>query len=128
MTSPASNVSKLAAWLSLFGSFGTLLCCALPSLMVVLGLGATLVGLVGRFPQLVWLSDHKAWLFAISGTLLLITFFVRRWAARQPCPLDAREACEKTRRWSGQVYWAAVGITVFGVIFTYVLPHLLYGA
>ena len=127
MTSPASTANKFTAWLSLFGSFGTLLCCALPSLMVVLGLGATLAGWVGRFPQLVWLSDNKAWLFGISAALLTVTFFVRLWAAKLPCPIDARENCESTRRWSGRVYWFAVGITLFGVIFTFVLPHFLYG-
>jgi hypothetical protein len=128
MTSPASTANKLTAWLSLFGSFGTLVCCALPSLMVVLGLGTTLAGWVGRFPQLVWLSDNKAWLFGISAALLTVTFFVRRWAAKLPCPVEARENCEVTRRWSGWVYWFAVGVTLFGVIFTFVLPHFLYGA
>jgi hypothetical protein len=127
MPSPASSAHKLTAWLSLFGGLSTLLCCALPSLLVVLGLGATLAGWVGRFPQLVWLSEHKDWLFGTALMLLTTTFFVRRWAATLPCPLEARESCEATRRWSGVVYWCAVAITHFGVIFSYVLPHFLYG-
>lgn len=125
---PASNnVRWLSDWLSLFSSFGTLLCCAIPSLLVALGMGATLVGLVGKFPQLVWLSEHKAWLFGSSLTLLFITFFVRRWADKQPCPIEAREACMRTKKWSGIVYWSAVAINVIGVLVTFVMPRLLYG-
>ncbi|MBY0517062.1 MAG: hypothetical protein K2P81_09150 [Bacteriovoracaceae bacterium] len=122
-----NKVSWLSAWLSLFTSFGTLICCAIPSLLVALGMGATLVGLIGQFPQLVWLSEHKAWLFGSSLIMLTVTFFIRRWSANQPCPIEAREACERTKKWSGIVYWGAVGINLFGVIFTFVLPKFLYG-
>lgn len=126
-TLPASNrLSWFADWLSLFSSFGTLICCAIPSLLVVLGMGATLVGLVGKFPQLVWLSEHKAWLFGSSLTLLTITFFVRRYADRQPCPIDAREACTRTKKWSAIVYWTAVAINVIGIFTTFILPRILY--
>ncbi len=118
--------SHAANWLSLFSSFGTLLCCALPALLVMLGMGATLVGLLGEFPQLIWLSEHKAILFGLSLGLLTITFFVRRWSEQQPCPLEAREACQRTKRWSGAVYWCAVMINGVGVFTTFVLPRLLY--
>lgn len=39
--------------LSLFASLGTLVCCALPSLFVLLGLGATLASLLSSAPWLV---------------------------------------------------------------------------
>ena len=52
----------LAPTLSLFASAGTLVCCALPALFVTLGAGAALAGLVGEFPQLVWLSTYKLYL------------------------------------------------------------------
>lgn len=126
-TLPGSKASWLSAWLSLFTSFGTLICCALPSLLVALGMGATLVGMLGQFPQLIWLSDHKAWLFGASLVMLTVTFFVRRWTANLPCPIDAREACERTKKISGVIFWGAVVINLFGVFFTFVLPTLLYG-
>lgn len=130
MSLPLSSGNKanwLSAWLSLFASFGTLICCAIPSLLVALGMGATLVGMIGHFPQLVWLSEHKAYLFGASLVMLTVTFFVRRWAAKLPCPIEAREACERTKKWSGLVYWGAVAINLFGVFFTFVLPKWLYG-
>jgi hypothetical protein len=51
--------SGLLSFLSLFTSFGTLLCCALPSLLVLLGLGATVASLLSAAPWLVSLSHHK---------------------------------------------------------------------
>lgn len=130
MPSPILSASRpnwLSAWLSLFTSFGTLLCCAIPSLLVTLGMGATLVSFLGKFPQLIWLSEHKAWLFGTSLVMLTVTFFVRRWSANRPCPIEAREACERTKKWSGVVFWIAVMINLFGVFFTFVLPQWLYG-
>ena len=44
--------SSLAA---LFASTGTLVCCALPAVLVALGAGAALSSLVAVFPQIVWL-------------------------------------------------------------------------
>jgi hypothetical protein len=57
------NTSKRLSALSLFTSFSTLICCALPALLVALGAGAVLSTLVSHVPQLVWVSEHKqeAW-------------------------------------------------------------------
>lgn len=40
------QVDGILGYLSLFTSLGTLLCCALPSLLVALGLGATVASVV----------------------------------------------------------------------------------
>lgn len=42
-----------ASGLSLLASGSTLVCCALPALLVALGAGATLVTLTSRLPQLI---------------------------------------------------------------------------
>ena len=39
---------------SLFTSFSTLICCALPALLVSIGAGATLAGIISNFPQLIF--------------------------------------------------------------------------
>ena len=62
--------------LSLFTSLGTLLCCALPALMVTLGMGATLAGLIGVFPYITSISDYKEYIFIISGILIFFGFLV----------------------------------------------------
>src|SRR6266436_5528053 len=68
------RASGLLSYLSLFTSFGTLLCCALPSLLVLLGLGATVASFLSLVPWLVTLSHHKSWVFAISGLLIAGNF------------------------------------------------------
>ena len=122
-----SRGSKLYSWLSLFTSFGTLLCCALPSLFIVLGMGATLVSFLGAFPQLIWLSERKEWLFGISFIMLALTFVIKRYSQSSLCPIDQREDCETTKSWSDKVFWGAVIINLFGVIITFVVPKLMYG-
>ena len=66
--------STVLGYLSLFTSFGTLLCCALPSLLVLLGLGATVASVLSSVPWLVTLSRHKDWVFAVSGALIAANF------------------------------------------------------
>jgi mercuric ion transport protein len=57
--------STVLGYLSLFTSFGTLLCCALPSILVLVGLGATVASVLSSVPWLVTISRHKDWVFAI---------------------------------------------------------------
>jgi mercuric ion transport protein len=58
------------SYLSLFTSVGTLLCCALPSLLVLLGLGATVASVLSEAPWLVTMSHHKNWVFIVAGVLI----------------------------------------------------------
>src|SRR3984893_7340859 len=58
------------SYLSLFTSLGTLLCCALPSLLVLLGLGATVASTLAEAPWLVAMSHHKHWVFVVAGCLI----------------------------------------------------------
>src|SRR5947207_4246993 len=93
------RTSGILSYLSLFTSFGTLLCCALPSLLVLLGLGGTVASFLSAVPWLVVLSRHKAWLFSISGLLIignLIYVYVVAPRLRQQglaCPSDAPNTC-----------------------------------
>src|ERR1700745_3500656 len=57
-------------YLSLFTSLGTLLCCALPSLLVLAGLGATVASVLSEAPWLVTMSHHKHWVFIVAGLLI----------------------------------------------------------
>src|SRR6266481_4023744 len=91
---------------SLFTSFGTLLCCALPSLLVLLGLGATVASVLSGAPWLVTLSRHKNWVFGISGVLIAGNFLYvyalapRLQARGGACPVVAPEACTTASRMS----------------------------
>jgi hypothetical protein len=119
-------VKKLVAFLGLFGSLSTLLCCALPALFVALGLGGAFAGLVGAFPQIVWVSKNKGAVFAAAG-LLLIAGGALQWRARfDPCPADPAQAaaCRSARRLSAWVYGASVTLYAVGAFFAFILPAL----
>ena len=60
----------IAPTLALFGSASTLLCCALPALLISLGAGAVMAGLTSAIPGIMWLSAHKDVLFVLSGLLM----------------------------------------------------------
>lgn len=54
----ASRENPLLSYLALFTSLGTLLCCALPSLLVLLGMGATAASFLAALPWLVTLATE----------------------------------------------------------------------
>jgi hypothetical protein len=108
---------------TLLASTATLLCCVLPAVLVSLGAGAVLVGLVSSFPQLVWLSEHKAGVFAIAG-ILLAASGVLIWRARGlPCPVepDAARVCTRLRRISAVLYGVSLVSFAAGSLFAFVL-------
>lgn len=116
--------SFASALLSLFASSSTLVCCALPALLVALGAGAALSSLVSLFPQLVWLSEHKLALFGFAG-LMLLSSAALQWRNRQAtCPADPalRSACLRARRISWRVLCLSVGVYVLGGWFAFLQP------
>ncbi len=115
---------RIISALSLFGSASTLICCALPALLVTIGAGASLVGLLGAFPQLIWFSENKILVFAIAGALLVLTGVAQWQAKKQACPIDPklREACQDSKSWSGPLYFISVAIFSIGAFFAFLAP------
>lgn len=126
MSEPLAERSRAASALSLFTSGGTLICCALPALLVSIGAGAALSSLVAAVPQLVWFSLHKELVFGVGAVMLLAAGLLQWRAKSLPCPLDAglAAACMKTRRTSLRLYFVSVGIYAVGVFFAFVAPLL----
>jgi len=121
-----SRSSLWSSVASLFASSSTLVCCAIPALLVALGAGAALSSLVSVFPQVVWLSEHKLGLFAFAGLMMLASGWLQ-WRSRSaPCPTDPalRNACLKTRKTSRGVYAASVLLYLVGGWFAFVQPWL----
>ena len=133
-TATAHNTTRRSAvlgYFSLFTSVSTLLCCALPSLLVLLGLGASVASMLAFTPWLVVLSRHKVWTFSISGTLIGLSFLnsyylVPRLKGRAPCDVDdERSACQDTSRASKILLWVSAGIYAVGFFVAYALGPLL---
>ncbi|RME45093.1 MAG: hypothetical protein D6795_17115 [Deltaproteobacteria bacterium] len=114
---------KAIAILSLFASTSTLLCCALPTLLVTLGLGAVVAGAVSSLPWLVPLSRHKAWVFLGSGLLIAVNWLlILRGDRRAACAVPADgppSACQVAGRFSRVVLWVSSGLYVVGFVVAY---------
>lgn len=118
--------------LSLFGSLSTLLCCALPSVLVLFGLGATVASVLSAAPWLVALSRHKQLVFAISGVLIAANFaYVYVLAPRlsasssQTCDTGAPSACADASKVSRGILWVSAGLYVTGFFVAFALGPLL---
>ena len=111
---------------SLFASSGTLVCCALPALLVSLGAGAVMSSLAWAVPQLVFLSEHKEALFILAG-LMLAASSALQWRNRHaPCPVDLklRQACLRTRKFTVRMLGVSIAIYAVGGWFAFVQPWL----
>ena len=118
--------SFASSLVTLLASSGTLICCAIPALLVSIGAGAALASFVTVFPQIVWISEYKEIVFAISA-LLMIIGGVLQWRNRNaPCPVDPklRDACLKTRKTSLRIYLASLLILIIGSWFAFIQPLL----
>lgn len=113
---------SFTSYLGLFTSMGTLLCCALPALLVSLGLGASMVALTKAIPQITWIGEHKDYVFGFAFLMLLIssilTYKNRNTPDNITCPIDPklRDACLRGRKYSKNVLilsWVALGVGFF---------------
>ena len=119
------------SWLSLFTSLGTLLCCALPSLLVLIGLGATVASALSAAPWLVSLSHHKHQVFGVAGVLIsgnlayVYALAPKIQARNQACDPLAPAACQTASRFSRVVLWCSVALYLTGGFAAYLLGPLL---
>jgi len=125
--SPMLSMRKMLAvnWLILFTSSATLICCAIPALLVSLGLGAVMIGLVSNVPQLIWISEHKPLVFGIAAFLLVLAGLMQWRSSKLACPADIKlaQACARARKMSNRIY--SISLLAFGVgaWFAFVAPY-----
>lgn len=118
---------KILSVLALFTSTGTLVCCALPALLVSLGMAAVVISAVSAFPWLVPLTRHKAWLFLGTGLLIGLNFYlVYRTQKQLACELGGTgQGCQVAGRWNRGVLWLTVVIYAVGVLMAYLALPLV---
>ena len=116
------NQQSTLSWLALFASTGTLICCALPILLVSLGFGAVVAALTSNFPILITLAEYEPWMFVISGVLLSVVAWVI-WKRPQLCPSDPQLAqrCARSRVWNRRIFWTATSIWLIGFTAAFLL-------
>lgn len=101
--------------LALLLSGGTLICCALPVLLVALGLGTAVAAVTAALPWLVSISHYKVWLFA-AAMLALSAAGVLLYRAGQSCPSDPElaRACARFDRIARTFFWLGVTVWITG--------------
>lgn len=124
---PGSDQSGWLAGLSLLTSLSTLVCCALPALLVTIGAGAVLGGIVSTIPQLIWLSLYKVEVFITAGILQILAGWMIWQARNAPCPADPEKAaaCKTWRRRSRWIYGISVILYLIAAFFAFLADDLL---
>ena len=113
------------SWLTLFFSGGTLVCCALPILLVSMGFGAIAASLTYNIPGLIFLAENKLWTLSLAALLILILAWII-WRPNQNCPADPELAkiCQKTKIWNRRIFYLSLFIWIIGFFFSYLLLPL----
>ena len=111
-----TRVDVALTWVTLFASTGTLVCCALPIILVTLGLGATVAALTNAVPLLLEIAVYKTWVFAGAGAMLVLSAWVM-YRPNRACPSDPELAriCAQTLKWNRRILWTSA--TVWGIGF-----------
>lgn len=122
--------AALFNYFSLFSSFSTLICCALPSVLVLLGMGTTVASLLSAAPWLVDLSRHKIWTFSIAGVLIVMSFVMTyliapRLRQGETCDVDDPTTCGEVSRASRIILWGSAVIWSCGFFVAYLLSPIL---
>jgi mercuric ion transport protein len=122
--------AALLNYFSLFSSFSTLICCALPSVLVLLGMGTTVASLLSAAPWLVSLSRHKIWTFSIAGVLIATSFVMTyliapRLRQGEACDADDPTTCGEVSKISRVVLWGSAFIWSCGFFVAYLLGPVL---
>jgi len=122
--------ATLLNYFSLFSSFSTLICCAIPSVLVLLGMGTAIASLLSVAPWLVSLSRHKIWTFSIAGTLIAASFVMTYVVAPQlrdgeSCDADDPTTCGEVSKLSRIVLWGSALIWSGGFFVAYLLAPIL---
>jgi hypothetical protein len=128
-TAHPTSRSAVLSYFSLFTSLSTLLCCALPSLLVLFGLGASVASMLAFFPWLTALSRHKVLTFSISGVLIassfLHTYYVLPRLRRTECLPNSPNTCEEASRLSRILLWVSAVIYAVGFLVAFVVGPIL---
>ena len=117
----AEKNSLAVSMLALLASSGTLVCCALPIILVSVGLGSVVAALNVQMPFLSSLAEYKLWIFMLSGGLLLLSAW-QLYATRNTCPADPKlaAACTQIKSVTTKLFVVAGVIWLIGFIAAYI--------
>lgn len=112
--------SLAASGFALLLAGGTLVCCALPILLVALGLGSAVAAMTAAAPWLVMLSTYKLGIFA-AAALALLTAGILLYRPGRSCPTDPDLArtCARFDRIARLLWWTGIGVWIVAAFFAF---------
>ncbi|MBW0168285.1 MAG: hypothetical protein KXJ49_12345 [Vulcanococcus sp.] len=118
---------RLAAFALVLCS-STLVCCALPAFLVLLGAGSVLATALSWWPGLALLSEQKVVVFGLAAAALVIAGLALWQSARLPCPTNPLQAqrCRHQRRQAQVLYALSCSLFAIGSLAAFVLPLLAW--
>ena len=119
--------SPMVNFFALLSSSSTLLCCALPAILVSMGAGAVFANIISVFPALTVISRFKVEITIMTFIILVAVGVLHSKTAKMPCPADPSlgRACLKSRKRSRNVYYLSCFLFVTASIFTFIVPEFL---
>ena len=117
--------SPMVNFFALLSSSSTLLCCALPAILVSMGAGAVFANIISVVPALTVVSQFKIEMTIATLIILIAVGVLHLKTAKMPCPADPTlgRACLKSRRRSRIVYYLSCMVFVTASIFTFIVPE-----
>lgn len=117
---------KAVSVLALFGSTGTLLCCALPAAVAAVAGGAAVGTMLSALPWLIPLSRNKGWILVVAGVLIAFNaVLVLRPHGKVACSITGGKGCEVAGNFGKAMLWISIGIFGVGTFFSYALVPIL---
>ncbi len=116
-------MSKTLGYISLFTSTSTLMCCALPSLLVVLSLGGALASFYSKYPIIGIFGEYSNTIFIIAGLLILFNVILLVRSQKTTCDITNREACTSSKSLSK--YILLFSIVIYLISLGFKLSYLL---
>lgn len=103
----------------LISNGGVMLCCVFPAIMVMLGLGGTLVTLFQDYPILLKIGMYKNYIFSTVFLLLLLNFFLIKKQEKDLCDLENLEECRNTKKVSKKLFMISLIIFIISFSLSY---------
>jgi mercuric ion transport protein len=124
---PSNMREALSAYLSLFASLATLFCCALPALLVLLGLSLTSVlTFFIAIPGWKSFGAYDIWLFPLCGVLLAVGFYFaysrQSKLQGEVCDIpdgSPESACSTATRWNRRILWFSLSLYALALLMNF---------
>jgi len=101
---------------------GTLICCALPIVLVAVGAGSVVASLVSTAPWLVVLSRNKEWVFLVAGGLLAADYWILYRSTSEACqPGGVCHISHPFGRWMRRVFLGSCVLFAAALFAAYLL-------